>query len=98
METKRKIYIFAFTVLGLMIGFLIHALTEVVYIKLLLKDFVTYSFGLTWSELIQFHYVLSLIIIVVCGLWGWAAGRFWWRQIYVLKKYNGRRLAGLWRW
>ncbi len=86
METKRKIYVFAFTVLGLLLGFLVHAILEIIYLKLLLKDFVAYSFGLSWSELIQFHNVSFSVLIVVCGLWGFAAGKYWWQQIYVLKR------------
>jgi hypothetical protein len=90
METKRKIYILAFTVLGLLIGILIQSMFEIIYIKLLIKDFVAYSFGLTWGELVQFHYILSAVVIVVCTLWGWAAGRYWWNQIYVLRKLDKR--------
>jgi hypothetical protein len=98
METKKQVYITLFTILGFLIGFLVHALVEIIYIRLLASDFVAYSFGLSWSELVQFFYLFSAIVFVVCGLWGYAAGKFWWKQIYVLKKYQDRRMAGIWRW
>jgi len=55
---------------------------------LLNQDFAAYSFGLSWEELNQFGQMLSLVLIVVCGLWGRASGKYWWTQIYVLKRFG----------
>ena len=65
MELKRKLYVFSFTLLGLLIGLLLKNLVEIIYLKLLLNDFVTYSFGLTWDELLQYYFIFSLIVTLV---------------------------------
>src|SRR6185436_13530713 len=64
MAIKKNIYIFAFTVLGLLIGLLVKQIAEIYYIKLLLSDFIGYSFGLSWNELIQFNYVFTVVLMV----------------------------------
>ena len=91
MEIKRKLYIFLFTVLGLVFGFFVAELVQLVYLRLLLADFARYSFGLSWSDLGQFYYFFSVLVVAFTGFWGYAAGKFWWRQIYVLKKYDKKR-------
>ena len=91
MQTKRAIYVFLFTVLGVAIGFLVKEFVEILYLKLLLNDFIGYSFGLSWAELTQFNYLFSTILMVACGLWGYMAGKYWWKQIYVLKQFRHNR-------
>ena len=81
---KKTIYISAFTTLGILLGVLVHALIEMFYIKLLLANFTTFSFGLDVNSLQQFGAFFAVIIIAVCGFWGYSAGKYWWRQIYVL--------------
>ncbi|MBX4186691.1 MAG: hypothetical protein KW802_00295 [Candidatus Doudnabacteria bacterium] len=88
MKLKRNIYVFMFTLFGLLFGLFVASMTEVVYIKLLMQDFVTYSFGLTWDELNQFGFIFAAVLTVACGAWGYAAGKYWWKQIYVLKRYG----------
>jgi hypothetical protein len=91
MEIKKKFYIFTFSVLGIVLGLFIAELTQLIYLKLLLSDFTTYSFGLSWGDLGQFYYFFSTLLVTACGLWGFAAGKYWWRQIYVLKKFGAYR-------
>jgi hypothetical protein len=85
---KRNIYVVLFTLFGVLFGLFVAGMAEVIYLKLLFKDFVTYSFGLSWEELDQFGQMFGLVLILVSGLWGYASGKFWWKQIYVLKKYR----------
>lgn len=92
METKKSFYIFSFTILGFIIGMLVQLVFEWFYLDLLFKNFQKYSFGLNWNELIQFHYLFAVAMVAGCTLWGLAAGKYWWRQIYVLK--NRRRIWG----
>lgn len=85
---KRNIYIALFTLFGFLFGVFIVGTAEVVYIMLLMRDFITYSFGLSWVELEQFGQMLALVTIITCVLWGYAAGKYWWKQIYVLKRFG----------
>jgi hypothetical protein len=82
---KRKIYIALFVLLGLLLQFLLHALIEIWYINLLLKDFPKYGLGLNWNQWLMIHHALSLILVAVGAVWGFYEGRFWWRHLYELK-------------
>ena len=90
MKTKKSFYVFCFTVLGVLLGYLAHAFLEIFYIKLLVKDFVAYSFGLGWSDLMLMHDLVFVALIGACGMWGYSAGKHWWHQIYELKRKRWR--------
>ena len=87
-QQKRNAYVLLFTIFGVLLGIFIAGMAQVIYIKLLFRDFVTYSFGLSWEELDQFGQMVGMAVVLVCGLWGWASGKYWWKQIYVLKRYG----------
>lgn len=91
MEIKRKFYIFSFSVLGVVFGLFVAEIAQLIYLRLLLTDFAKHSFGLSWSDLEQFYYFFSVLLVTACGLWGFAAGKYWWTQIYVLKRFNQNR-------
>lgn len=80
---KRFIYIIAFTFLGLLLQFVLHAVIETWYIGLLIADFPRYGFGLSWETWERIHHVLSGIFFVGGLLFGFFSGRFWWRKLYV---------------
>ena len=84
---KRAFYIFCFTVLGLLLQFLVHAVVEMGVISLLLKDFRTYGLGLTWAQWFMIHHVATAVLIVAGGAFGYLQGVKWWRIIYVEKRY-----------
>ncbi len=87
-KQKRNLYIGLFTAFGILLGLFLTGMLQVIYIKLLLQDFITYSFGLTWEELDQFGQLVSGVMVLACGLWGLASGKYWWKQIYVLKRFG----------
>ena len=68
---KRTIYIILFTILGILLQFLVHALLEIWYANLLLADFSKYSFGLSWEK---WWYVVhgggSIVLLVVGAVFG----------------------------
>ncbi|OHA09743.1 MAG: hypothetical protein A3A44_02050 [Candidatus Sungbacteria bacterium RIFCSPLOWO2_01_FULL_60_25] len=80
---KRTIYIAAFTLLGVLAQFIVHALLETWYIGLLLADFTRYGFGLAWENWEQIHHILASALFVAGPLFGFLSGRYWWRRIYV---------------
>lgn len=90
---KRVIYIAAFTFLGVLVQFIVHALIETWYIGLLLADFPRYGLGFTWETWERIHHVLSGVLLLAGALLGFSSGRFWWRRIYVEKRYLHR-----WQW
>ncbi len=88
MEIKRVTYVLLFTLLGTLVSFLLHALVEIPMIGLLVNDFDRYSLGLSWSNWESIHTAGSVILILVGVGLGYLQGVYWWRQIYVLKRWN----------
>ena len=79
---KKNIYIVCFTVLGLTFALLFTALMKLF--------FVVYTYDLTTADLQQFQDVVALSLFGVCGIWGYRGGKYWWHQLYELKKYKNR--------
>lgn len=79
---KRSVYLIAFTVLGLLVQALVHALVEQWYISLLVSDFERYGFGWSWPTWFAIHHVLTVVFIVLGGGAGFLAGRFFWPRLY----------------
>lgn len=82
LSMKRKIYILAFVILGILLQFLIHALAEIWYIELLLRDFDKYGFGFGWNTWLMIHHTGAIILFIAGGLFGFLQGKYWWRKIY----------------
>lgn len=83
---KRPVYIVAFTVLGILLQFVIHATIEIWYIGLLTRDFSKYSLGFSWSQWFIIHHVGAGILFLAGALFGFWQGKFWWRKIYEKEK------------
>jgi len=49
MKFKKILYIFLFILFGLLAQFLLHAVIEIAYIKLLLTNYEVFGFGLLFS-------------------------------------------------
>jgi len=79
---KRIFYIFLFTCLGLLLQQIAHALIEMGYIALLLRDWSTWSFGLSYETLLLVHHVCSVLLLAL-GVWlGYKGGVHFWQKIY----------------
>lgn len=85
---KRTIYIISFTILGVLAQFLAHALFELWYIALLTADFARYGLGLSWDAWFFIHHVATAVFFVGGFLGGYFSGKYWWRIIYMEKKYE----------
>ena len=85
---KRTVYLICFTFLGILVAFIIHALVEIWYIKLLVRSFSTYGFGLSWATWFRLHWYWSVSMLLLGACLGYIKGKYWWQQIYVLKKYG----------
>jgi len=78
----------AFTVLGILFQFLIRALIEAGYIALLDFDYVKYSLGLNWSQMMIIQKILTIVLFIGGALFGYMQGVYWWKQLYILKRYR----------
>lgn len=88
---KKIIYIAAFTVVGIQLQFLLHALLEIGYVKLLVRDFVTFGFGLSWTDWYAIHYVLTIVFFIGGTAFGFVQGKKWWQILYVEQRYKNRK-------
>ncbi|MEK9181109.1 MAG: hypothetical protein AAB871_02660 [Patescibacteria group bacterium] len=85
---KKTIYIFCFTILGILVGFLFPALFEIIYINLLLTNFSRWGLGLTLSQWFSIHYYYSFLTFALGVVLGFWQGFYWWKVIYVEKRYD----------
>lgn len=85
---KRRIYIGLFTVLGILLGFLLHGGLEIWYTNLLITDFDRHSLGHSWETWFAIHKYGAIGLFVLSAIWGYFQGRFWWRVVYVEKRFD----------
>ena len=79
---KKYLYIATFTFLGILLQQLVHAVIEIIAIRLLLSNFPRYSLGLSWETWFQIHTV-GTIILLICGIvLGLKAGIYFWPKLY----------------
>jgi len=79
---KKRIYITAFTFFGFLLQFVIHGLVERWYIGLLVRDFGTYSFGLSWEQWFFIHHLGAVILLIGGIIFGYWQGTYWWEKLY----------------
>ncbi|MEX2052809.1 MAG: hypothetical protein WD898_01120 [Candidatus Paceibacterota bacterium] len=84
-KLKKKIYILAFILFGIIIQFIIHAVVEGWYIILLVRDYDKYGFGLSWDSWFLIHHIFTLVLLVAGILFGWQQGKHWWHELYEKK-------------
>ncbi|TSC62077.1 MAG: hypothetical protein G01um101448_1210 [Parcubacteria group bacterium Gr01-1014_48] len=86
-------YLFLFTLLGVIVSFLVHAAIEIPVIDLLVKDFEKYGLGLTWRQWYSVHHIGSVLLLLLGIMGGFWQGKYWWRVMYIEHSnvYNSRR-------
>ncbi len=85
---KKYFYIAMFMLLGFLLQLLLHVTVESIYIKLLVSNFSRYGLGMTWDSWFLIHHVLSYVLTGVGVLIGYHQGEYWWKVIYIQKKYS----------
>ena len=88
---KKTIYIASFVVLGMLLQFLLHALVEVWYIRLLVRDFTAFGLGLSWNAWFIIHAALTILFLIGGASAGYCAGKKWWHIIYVEQRYKNKK-------
>jgi len=81
-KLKKNLYIALFVLLGLLLGFILHAIAEIWYIGLLILNFNKYSMGLSWTKLYFAYQISTFIFLFLGAFWGYFQGLFWWKIIY----------------
>ncbi len=80
---KKPIYILLFTLLGVLVSFLLHAVLEIPIIALLVSDFERWGMGLSWETWEMIHNT-GAVVLMMAGAWiGFKKGKHWWNVIYV---------------
>lgn len=83
---KRAVYVSVCVFLGLLAATIVHGVVEQWYIGLLIDDFATYSFGLSWGTWYTVHHVASALLWLLGAVLGYFLGVHWWRVVYVERK------------
>lgn len=79
---KKIVYISSFTLLGVLLQFLVHAVVEIFYINLLLTNFEVFGLGLSFATWFTIHNIFAVILLFLGILLGLKQGLYWWRRIY----------------
>lgn len=85
---KKFAYYASFIIAGLGFGFLVHALLELEYLKLLLTDFNKFGFGWSWSTWENIHTYGTLGLTLGFGWLGYMGGKKYWRILYIEQRYQ----------
>lgn len=80
---KKFIYIALCGVLGIFLSTILHALLEILIIRLVLLDFDKYSLGLDWPEILLVHLVFTVVLALAGFFFGVWLGFKWWRKVYL---------------
>ena len=79
---KKIFYVFSFTILGILTQFFLHAIIEILYIKLLLTNYGVFGLGFEFATWFTIHAVFAVILFVVGIAVGFWQGMYWWKRIY----------------
>lgn len=79
---KKVIYVFLFTLLGVLLQFFIHAVVEIGYINLLLTNYEVFGLGLSFATWFTIHNIFAIILLFLGILFGFKQGLYWWKKIY----------------
>jgi len=84
---KRRLYILLCVVLGLMLGFLLHSLVEVLVIDRLIASADAAPYGLTWAQWFHAHTAWTVVTTAGGVIGGYFLGISWWRIVYIEKRH-----------
>ena len=85
-HVSHRVYILTTILFALLISTLIHGFVEKFYIDLLLNDFDTWSFGMTWNTLNKVHTIFTSLMLLAGVIVGYVLGKRWWRIVYIERK------------
>jgi hypothetical protein len=83
---KKYTYITGFTLMGVLVSFILHGLIELLVIELLLTDFQRFNLGIGWDGWFRIHAVGGTVLFLVCAGLGLQQGVYWWSAVYENKE------------
>lgn len=84
-RVKKAVYLFASTILGVLLSFIAHGLIEISYL----------NWAISRHQVVVFYGGCALLPVFQTGILavgivgGFFLGRFWWQKIYVEKVWRG---------
>ena len=89
--TKHAVYLVATTVLGILLSLIAHAVIETMVLNYAQET----GRRITWYGGCALHPAIQIGLLVAGAVGGFFLGRFWWRWVYVDRKWaQGRGLPG----
>lgn len=82
---KRALYISLFTLLGIMVSFLVHGALEIPALAWLTSDLSRYETSWLWQHWQVVHNTVSWILLLSGAVVGFWQGVYWWNMLYVRK-------------
>jgi hypothetical protein len=87
-QLKKIVYLLAATILGILLGIIVHAFIEINYIQWVLRN----------DHIISFHHlaarrpIIQSIFAIGGAFIGFSLGRSWWQMVYVENcRFFGKR-------
>jgi len=83
-KLKRKVYLCASTILGMLLSFIAHGLIEINYLRQAESQ----------GKIVPFYGsctlmpILQIALLVFGALGGFFLGRFWWRKLYIERVWD----------
>lgn len=90
---KKAFYIGSFTLLGVIISFLVHALIELPALYLVANHYDLYGSSWWWQHWEALHGGGSLALLILGTVGGFWQGWYWWRVVYIENRYNKTKLS-----
>ncbi len=82
-QVKHGVYLVATTILGIFVSYLVHAGIEAVYLAW--ADAAGKQ--VVWYGGCALHPAIQVSLVVLGAVGGFFLGRFWWRLVYVERKW-----------
>ncbi|MDD5040657.1 MAG: hypothetical protein PHY34_05945 [Patescibacteria group bacterium] len=83
---KHAAYIISAGVFGFLIGLLVHAVAEDIYLQWAIKNDHT----ITWYAGCSLHPAVQIGLVIVSIAGGLGLGKMWWRLVYIERRWATR--------
>jgi hypothetical protein len=82
------VYLCCFSILGGMLGFLLHAFIEVLILTMLIHSATGSFVGMTYDQWVIIHALGTSLLLMIGLLVGFLQGKYWWQELYVKSRHR----------